>query len=148
MIEWKYKHFDELTNTELYSILSLRNKVFVVEQNCIYDDTDDKDLQCWHLSAWQKSNLVAYARVLPAGISFPESSIGRVITNHSHRKNGLGKELMKRAIEKIQTGFNEKKIRIGAQCYLVKFYNQLGFVVDSEEYLEDGIPHVEMLMTF
>ncbi len=145
MIQWTFKHFDELNTSDLYSILSLRNAVFVVEQNCVYDDTDEKDLNCFHLCGWHENKLVAYARIIKAGISFPEASIGRVITHHSYRRKGLGIELMKIAIEKIQSVFNAYEIRIGAQSHLVKFYNQLGFIVDSEEYLEDGIPHVEML---
>jgi len=145
MIHWTYKYFKELNTNELYSILSLRNAVFVVEQNCVYDDTDEKDLNCWHLCGWHEKKLVAYARIIEAGISFSEASIGRVITHHSYRRKGLGIELMKFAIQKTQSEFNTNKIRIGAQSHLIKFYNQLGFFVDSEEYLEDGIPHVEMV---
>jgi ElaA protein len=144
-LNWEYKHFTELTNKELYAILDLRNRVFVVEQNCVYQDTDSKDLNCSHLCGWQNNILVAYARIIAPGISYEEASIGRVITHPDFRKSGYGKELMTIAIEKTKTQFKVNTIKIGGQLYLEKFYNDLGFFRSSEEYLEDGIPHIEMV---
>jgi ElaA protein len=144
-LNWEYKHFTALTHKELYAILDLRNKVFVVEQNCVYNDTDGKDLNCWHLCGWQNNVLVAYARIIAPGISYEEASIGRVITHPDFRKLGYGKELMTIAIEKTNAQFNVNTIKIGGQLYLEKFYNNLGFQTCSEAYLEDGIPHVEMV---
>lgn len=145
MIEWKYKKFDELTNIELYEILKLRNTVFVVEQNCVYLDTDDKDLKSWHLSGYYQNQLVAYLRILPPGISYDEASIGRVVTHPKFRKHGFGIELMKTAIVKTLEQFDTDSIKISAQCYLLNFYSNLGFVAIGEEYLEDDIPHIEMI---
>lgn len=145
MIEWKYKKFDKLTNIELYDILKLRNTVFVVEQNCVYLDTDDKDLQSWHLLGYEQNQIIAYLRILPPGLSYKEASIGRVVTHPHFRKNGYGIELMKTGIEKTLEQFNTYSIKISAQCYLLKFYSNLGFIAVGEEYLEDDIPHIEMI---
>ncbi len=142
---WTFKHFKELTTSELYDILTLRNKVFVVEQNCVYNDTDGKDKESWHLSGHIDNMLVAYVRILPPGLSYTEASIGRVVTDPAYRSHGHGIELMKMAIEKTLSHFNVKNIRISAQCYLLKFYSDLGFTAVGEEYLEDDIPHIEML---
>jgi len=144
-IKWEYKQFSALTSAELYNILTLRNEVFVVEQNCIYLDTDNKDQHAWHLLGYINEKLVAYSRILPPGVSFHEASIGRVVTHSSIRRNGIGNELMKESIEKTIKQFEVNDIRIGAQCYLIKFYTSLGFAVAGNEYMEDGIPHVEML---
>ena len=143
---WTYKHFTALTTQELYTILSLRSEVFVVEQNCVYLDTDKKDLDAWHLCGWQYDELVAYVRILAPGVSYEEASIGRVLTNPVFRKNGYGVELMNVAIEKTLQQFNVQKIKIGAQLYLLNFYSNLGFIQTSEVYMEDGIPHIEMLL--
>jgi len=145
MIEWQYKKFDELTNIELYEILKLRNTVFVVEQNCVYLDTDDKDLHSWHLSGYYQNQLVAYLRILPPGLSYKEASIGRVVTHPNFRKSGYGIELMKTGIMKSLEQFNTQSIKISAQCYLLNFYSNLGFVALGEDYLEDDIPHIEMI---
>jgi ElaA protein len=144
-INWTYKHFSELNTAELYEILWLRSKVFVVEQNCVYLDNDFKDQESWHLCGWIGNRLVAYVRLLPPGLSYAEASIGRVLTHPDFRKQGFGIELMKVAINKTITQFNVNTIKISAQCYLLNFYNSLGFKTCSEEYLEDDIPHVEML---
>jgi len=144
-INWTYKHFSELNTAELYEILWLRSKVFVVEQNCVYLDNDFKDQESWHLCGWIGNRLVAYVRILPPGLSYAEASIGRVLTHPDFRKQGFGIELMKVAINKTITQFNVNTIKISAQCYLLNFYNSLGFKTCSEEYLEDDIPHVEML---
>lgn len=141
-----YKHFTSLNTKELYTILSLRSEVFVVEQNCVYLDTDKKDLDAWHLCGWKDDVLVAYVRILAPGVSYEEASIGRVLTNPAFRKNGYGVELMNVAIEKTLQQFNVQKIKIGAQLYLLNFYSNLGFTQTSEVYIEDGIPHIEMLL--
>ena len=142
-----YKHFSSLTANELYSILRLRNRVFVVEQNCVYLDTDDKDQFSFHLSAWDDDTLVAYARILPPGLSYSEASIGRVVTDPIYRNTGAGRLLMKHAIEKTHAQFGNSDIKIGAQLYLLQFYGSLGFIQSGAEYLEDGIPHVEMRLS-
>ena len=147
MINWKFKHFNELDNNELYEILTLRSKVFVVEQKCIYLDTDDKDQKSWHLYGYIDHKLIAYSRILPPGISYEEASIGRVVTDPEYRNNGYGIDLMKLAIEKTKSQFNVSQIKISAQCYLLKFYTELGFTTSSDEYLEDDIPHVEMIFS-
>ena len=147
MIDWKFKHFNELDNNELYEILTLRSKVFVVEQKCIYLDTDDKDQKSWHLYGYIDHKLIAYSRILPPGISYNEASIGRVVTDPDYRNNGYGIDLMKLAIEKTKSQFNVSQIKISAQCYLLKFYTELGFTTSSHEYLEDDIPHVEMIFS-
>ncbi len=145
-LNWTYKHFTALNTQELYTILSLRSEVFVVEQNCVYLDTDKKDLDAWHLCGWLDDVLVAYVRILAPGISYEEASIGRVLTNPAFRKNGYGIELMKVAIEKTLHQLGVQKIKIGAQLYLLNFYSNLGFIQTSEVYMEDGIPHIEMLL--
>ncbi len=147
MIHWTCKHFNELNTAELYDILELRSKVFVVEQNCVYQDMDYKDQQSWHLMGISNNQLVAYVRIIPPGISYEDSSIGRVITHPYYRKKGYGIAMMQLAIKTTLEKFNVNIIRIGAQCYLLDFYQSLGFVVCSDEYLEDGIPHIEMRLT-
>ena len=146
-LNWKYNSFNELGLAELYSILQLRNEVFVVEQNCVYQDADNKDALSYHLSGWDANTLVAYCRILPPGISYPEASIGRVVTSPAYRNNGCGLELMKEAIIQTLAQFECNAIKISAQLYLQKFYEQLGFIQVSETYLEDNIPHIEMLLS-
>lgn len=139
---WHDRAFAELTVRELYSITVLRERVFVVEQNCVYLDADGADPQCRHLWAEDETRAIcAYCRLVPAGVKFPEASIGRVITAPEARAQGLGKELMERAIAAL----GAIPIRIGAQAHLEKFYGELGFVRASASYDEDGIPHIEML---
>ncbi|HRI20028.1 MAG TPA: GNAT family N-acetyltransferase [Panacibacter sp.] len=145
MIEWTCKTFKELTVYELYAILQLRNEVFVVEQNCPYQDADNKDQKCHHFCGWDGGTLVAYVRLVPPGISFNEMSIGRVVTSPAQRKAGLGRMLMQRAIAQCILIFGKQNIRIGAQLYLKKFYESLGFSQCSDMYLEDNIEHIEML---
>lgn len=144
-IKWQLKSFNELNIHELYAILRVRAEVFVAEQTCFYVDPDNKDIDALHLCGYINSELAAYARLLPPGISFEEASIGRVLTAPSYRRKGFGMELMKQAIEKIILSYRINTIRIGAQVYLEVFYNGLGFKTVSEIYDEDGIPHIEML---
>lgn len=145
LLNWTYKSFPELTTGELYEILHLRNEVFVVEQNCPYQDLDFKDQKSFHLMGWIDGKLAAYTRIIPKGISYTEASIGRVVTSPAFRKCGAGRALMKESIRLTLGQFNCDEIRIGAQLYLKKFYESLGFVQCSDEYLEDNIPHIEML---
>ncbi len=145
-ITWSCKAFDTLSPGELYSILQLRNEVFIVEQNCVYQDCDDKDRQSYHFMGWEQNKLVAYTRLIPAGVAYNEISIGRVVTSPSVRGNKVGKELMRLSIEKLHELFGKSKIKIGAQLYLKSFYESLGFVQSSEVYLEDGIEHIKMIL--
>jgi ElaA protein len=142
--------FSKLSLQQLYSILQARSRVFVLEQTCPYLDADGLDEACLHLFAVMhingKDEIAAYCRLLPAGVGFVEVSIGRVISLPIARGTGLGKELLKRALELCQVHYPNESIRIGAQYYLEKFYQSFGFVTDSEIYMEDGIPHVEMLI--
>ncbi|MBL4676051.1 MAG: GNAT family N-acetyltransferase [Mucilaginibacter sp.] len=139
------KHFTELTTAELYALLRLRAEVFVVEQNCVYLDLDGKDQQSFHLLYYADDELAAYTRLVPAGLSFNEISIGRVITSPRHRGTGLGKKLIDASIEGCYEKFGHQTIRIGAQLYLLTFYQSFGFVEQGEVYDEDGIPHIEMV---
>ncbi len=145
-IHWYYKHFRNLTTTELYQILQLRCEVFIVEQNCPFQDLDGKDYKCHHLMGFDRATqqIVAYTRLVPPGISYEEASIGRVVTSPSARKAGLGKELMQTSITIVQELYGGMPIKIGAQLYLKGFYESFGFEVCSEIYLEDGIEHIEM----
>jgi len=144
MLNWTIKKFDELTLDELYNILQLRNEVFIVEQNCVYNDTDGKDRPAWHLMAIEGDKLVAYTRILPPGVSYNDPAIGRVVTSSSKRRSGLGRELMKRSIEACEKLFGKSSITLSAQVYLQSFYESLGFIVVGAEYLDDGIPHIKM----
>jgi len=140
-MHWHEKEFSGLTASELYAITQLRERVFVVEQNCVYLDADGLDPVCRHLWAERGGALRAYLRIVPAGTKWAECSIGRVITAPEARGTGLGKELMTRGIAACGAG----PIRIGAQAHLEKFYGDLGFTRASDVYDEDGIPHIEML---
>ncbi|MBQ0147879.1 MAG: GNAT family N-acetyltransferase [Flavobacteriaceae bacterium] len=145
-VVWHYKLFNELTAKELYQIIQLRNEVFVIEQDCIYQDADGKDLKCGHLWATINDEVVAYSRIVPKGISYEnEPSIGRVVSRGKHRGLGLGKHLIANSIQVIENRCFTSSIRISAQLYLKKFYESFGFEQVSKEYLEDDIPHIEML---
>ncbi len=146
-LKWKLNYFKELSTEELYTILQLRNEVFVVEQNCVYQDADNKDSISFHLSGWDGGNLVAYCRILPPGVSYTEASIGRVVSSPEYRNKGYGKQLMNEAIIHTLAQFECNTIKISAQLYLQKFYEQLGFVKLSDSYMEDNIPHIEMLFS-
>ena len=144
-VQWTCRHFDQLTPAELYGILRLRSEVFVVEQRCIFQDADNNDQAAWHLMGMSNDFLVACSRLLPAGITYKEASIGRIITSPSARGLGFGKELMQRSMELLFQIVGPVPIRIGAQLYLKQFYESFGFVQASDMYLEDGIEHIEML---
>lgn len=143
-LSWKVSRFDELTRDELYEILHLRCKIFVVEQDAPYLDMDYKDQKALHLQGYVDGRLVAYCRLFSAGGYFDEACIGRVIVAQEYRKYGFGHELMKRAVEIEESLLGEKKITISAQLYLKKFYESHGFKQTSEMYLEDGLPHIQM----
>jgi len=144
-IKWKIKPFEALTVTELYDILQLRSRVFVVEQNCVYLDLDGKDKLALHLFGIYEDKIVAHARLFKAGITFDNASIGRVVVDPDYRDRKWGHDLMQNAIAGIQQHFGESQITIGAQLYLKRFYESQGFVQSSEMYLEDDIPHIEMI---
>lgn len=139
------KAFPELTVYELYDLLKLRSEVFVVEQNCVFLDQDDKDQQCYHILIYSRDQLVAYSRLVPAGLSYSEMAIGRVVTSPSARGTGMGKVVMEAAIEYCRKLFGPGDIRLGAQTYALGFYSALGFVPEGEVYDEDGIEHIEMV---
>ena len=145
-MNWTIKSFDTLNTTELYKILQIRNEVFIVEQNCPYQDLDNKDFKSLHL--WQQDpegNITAYCRLLPKGISYNEPSIGRVLTSLNNRKEGLGRKMMEFVIDYISDEWKSTQIRISAQLYLKEFYTSLGFHQIGSSYLEDDIPHIQML---
>jgi ElaA protein len=144
MTNWSCKAFSDLTNEELYKILKLRASVFIVEQNCPYQDCDDKDQSSYHLMGWQDDELVTYTRLLPPGLAYKEPSIGRVVTSSAVRGTGIGRELMTKSIEKLYELFGKGPITIGAQLYLKKFYESFGFKQLGDVYLEDGIEHIKM----
>lgn len=145
MLDIKVKNFDELTSLELYNLLQLRSEVFVVEQDCVYQDLDGKDEKAIHIIGFKNDKIVAYTRIFKPGYYFEESSIGRVVVAANERKYKYGYDIMKASIKAIKDHFNQTEIKISAQVYLDKFYTNLGFKAIGEEYLEDGIPHVAML---
>ena len=144
-MQWYIKKFDELTLEELYEIIKLRVNIFIVEQNCPYIECDGKDYSSTHIFAKVENNIVAYARALPPGISYDEASIGRVTVSKDYRRQKLGLELIKKAIDYIRLELKEPNIRISAQEYLIGFYSSFGFEIVSSTYMEDGLPHIEML---
>ena len=144
-INWEFKNFSELTLESLYDIMRLRQEVFVLEQNCPYLDADGKDIDSYHLLGYLNSELVAYLRIVNPGISFDELSFGRILTSKKIRGNGVGKLLMEEGIKQSKIIFGNIPNRISAQKYLKKFYNIFGFKETGKEYLEDGIPHIEMI---
>ena len=145
-INWVYKDFDALTNQELYDLLAVRIEVFVVEQNCPYQDVDGKDQKAHHLIGYAENGEVAgYARITFPGVRFKEVSIGRVVTSQKYRRKGFGKLLMEESLKKIKQDYGTVPVRISAQSYLIPFYSSFGFEPLGEEYLEDGILHTEML---
>lgn len=144
-LDWQVKHYRDLTLNEFHDIVALRLRVFVVEQDCAYLDLDGKDKKCYHLLCRDgKGNVVATARILPPGLSYPECAIGRVVIEDDIRGNGTGHELMSFAMKFALQEFGNSPIVISAQKHLEKYYGQHEFVSTGKEYLEDGIPHVEM----
>ncbi|QNM85029.1 GNAT family N-acetyltransferase [Polaribacter pectinis] len=143
-MEFQVKSFSELNTTELYEILQLRSEVFVVEQDCVYQDVDFKDQKSLHVFGRKKDRIVAYTRIFKPGDYFDNASIGRVVVAAEERKYGFGHDLMKASIKAVENHFKVDKITISAQVYLKKFYESHGFVKIGEEYLEDGIPHIRM----
>jgi len=148
-MNWQWSSFEELSREDLFVILKVRQAVFVVEQNCPYQDADDLDPVSWHLMGWHEGatgrELVAYLRVVFPGKKYPEPSIGRVLTTASVRGTGVGKTLTGEAITRIALEYPHMSIRISAQRYLEKFYSEFGFETVSDPYDEDGIPHIEMV---
>ncbi|HBC04441.1 MAG TPA: GNAT family N-acetyltransferase [Aequorivita sp.] len=144
-MEIEVKNFEELSTNELYAILQLRSEVFVVEQDCVYQDIDGKDERALHIMGWENGILVAYTRCFQAGDYFDEASIGRVLVRENYRKMGYGHAITKASIEAIKTNFKADKIKISAQVYLVIFYESHGFKTFGDRYMEDGIPHIAML---
>ena len=141
------KAFSELTILELYDLLRLRQEVFIVEQNCPYMDCDDKDQLSWHVLAYKNNTLIGYARLLRKGISYDDySSIGRVITHEDYRKMGVGQELMRYSIKKLQALDPGHDIKLSSQVYIMNFYAEFGFEAVGESYLEDDIPHHAMVL--
>lgn len=143
-LKWKIKRFNELSSVELYDLLQLRSEVFVVEQNCVYQDIDGKDSKALHLIGEDNGQTVGYCRLFKPNDYFDESSIGRVVVKQTYRDKKLGHIMMKEAIEVIASEFGETEITISAQLYLKKFYESHGFIQTSETYLEDDIPHIQM----
>lgn len=146
-LQWSVCSFSDLTTDQLFDMLEVRQEVFVVEQNCPYQDCDQKDKNAHHLMGYEAGVLVAYLRIVNPGVSYVEPSIGRVLTKLIVRKQGYGIELMKRGIQFCNTTYPSLNIRISAQQYLLPFYHSLGFCELGDVYLEDNIPHMEMLYT-
>ena len=144
-MKWEIKKFKELSVDELYRILELRNDVFVVEQECIYQDCDRKDLEAYHLFCIENDKIIATLRILEKGISYDEISIGRVVVDKLYRRKKLGRKAMEMAIDFINNTYGNSPIRISAQVYIKEFYESLGFKAVSDIYLEDDIPHIEMI---
>ncbi len=146
LLNWEFKSFDELTTSKLYAILALRCEVFVVEQNCPYQDLDGKDSDCFHLICNNEhKETLATMRILPPGLSYPELAFGRIVLHPKIRGKGIGDELMRRALTFSSKTFGEIDIKLSAQIAIKELYERHGFVSTGKEYLEDGIPHVEML---
>ncbi len=144
-IEWRYLAFDELSVAQLYAVLQLRSEVFVVEQACIFQDIDGADAEAMHVLGTRQGALVAYARCFVAGRQFAEAGIGRIVTHPSIRGSGAGHALVEKAIACLSPSSEAPVIRIGAQAHLEAFYRQHGFEKAGPPYLEDGIPHIDML---
>tara|TARA_B100001741_G_C16449447_1_gene549671 strand:- start:181 stop:630 length:450 start_codon:yes stop_codon:yes gene_type:complete len=146
-IEWRFKSFEDLTKSELHEMMILRQQVFIVEQDCPYQDADVKDKYSHHLLGYIKGGLVAYLRLVKPGISYEEMSFGRIVIALTHRGSGLGIALMKEGIKQSIILYGTSNNRISAQSHLLPFYQKFGFVSTGKEYLEDDIPHTEMIKT-
>ncbi len=146
-VNWQWCRLGELSAEQLYAVFAARIAIFVVEQNCPYQELDGLDADAEHLIAWSGANVVAgYLRVLAPGTRFADPSIGRIIATKEFRGTGLGRELVAKGIERARLRYPGQPVRISAQAYLEKFYGAFGFTTVSEPYLEDNIPHVEMLL--
>ena len=146
MINWQFKHYKELSLDEFHDIVALRLKVFVVEQDCPYQDLDGMDKECYHLISRDAENtIVGTARIIPPGLIYPATGIGRIVLDESVRGGQHGHELMKQCIQFIFAKFGKGDMKLSAQKHLENFYTQHGFTSTGKEYLEDGIPHVEMI---
>jgi len=143
-MKFDIKKFDELTPTELYQILQLRNEVFVVEQNVVYQDADGKDYKALHVFLKDNNRIISYIRICKPGDYFKNACIGRVVTHPSYRRRGIGYKIVQKGIDIITQEMKADTIEISAQKYLLQFYNDLGFKEEGEEYLEDGLPHFRM----
>lgn len=137
--------FEELSLQELYQLLQLRSEVFVVEQDCVYQDIDGKDQKALHVLGIIANKVVAYTRIFPPGFYFEQAAIGRVVVKEDNRKSNLGHEILKASVEAIREHYGTDTIKLSAQTYLTKFYEGHGFVQTGEGYLEDGIPHIAMI---
>lgn len=144
-MEISTKTFEELTNNELYEVLQLRSDIFVVEQDCVYQDIDGKDERALHVLGWEDGKLVAYARCFQAGDYFDQAAIGRILVRENYRKLGYGHTITKASIKALKTKYKADTIKISAQTYLVIFYERHGFKTTGDRYLEDGIPHIAMV---
>jgi ElaA protein len=145
MLDIYVKTFNQLSLDELYYLLQLRSQVFVVEQDCVYQDIDGKDKKALHVIGKKDNTIIAYSRIFKPGDYFKEASIGRVVVAENFRHLKYGHQLMVASIKAVETSFSSKKIKISAQKYLENFYNNLGFITSGESYLEDGIPHIAMI---
>ena len=139
------KRFNDLSTNELYALLQLRSEVFVVEQNCVYQDIDGKDDIAWHVLGKKEDRFVAYLRIFEPGDYFKSASMGRVVVAEKHRKKGYAKKIMEAAMAHVFENLSEKRITLSAQTYLIPFYEDLGFKAEGDGYLEDGIPHIKMV---
>lgn len=146
MMEWQCKFFEDLTSEEVYLIIRLRLEVFAVEQNVVYQDCDNKDLQCYHVTGSLDNQIVAYSRILPPDVAYSgAASIGRVVTSPSVRGKSVGKQLFEKSLEHLYRLFGPVRVKISAQAYLIKFYENFSFIQQGEVYLEDSIPHIAMV---
>lgn len=145
MLKISVKNFEELEISELYNLLQLRSEIFVVEQDCVYQDLDGKDQKALHIIGTKNNKIVAYTRIFKAGDYLAQASIGRVVVKDTERNHGYGIDIMEASIKAVEENFNEKSIALSAQTYLKRFYNSLNFIEKGGEYLEDGIPHVMMV---
>ena len=143
-IEWVKKKWSDISLEELYSVLRLRSEVFVVEQDCVYQDIDNKDQIAIHLLGYINKELIAYSRLFNEGDYFKETSFGRAIIKKENRGQGYGDELIKESLKTIKNYYGNKKVKISAQAHLKYFYSKHAFIAKGKEYLEDGIPHVSM----
>lgn len=146
IIKWQCAKFDELSGKQIYAILQARNEVFAVEQNCVYPDMDEIDFTAFHVMAWIDENkIAAYLRIAAPNTCYPEHSIGRVLSKIDFRGKGIGRQLMLEGLKLFEAHYPMHPIRINAQTYLREFYSSFGFETVSEEYIEYGLPHIEML---